>query len=199
MQADRSATAAPAEAVQGIRNITTGEVLYGTGDQGLAWRIRRGAVRLDRTSGEMRSFAGLALTGDVIGAETLIFGHYSFEARALGDTELEPWPPSGTPSAESLLRTLAAAERRAADALALRAGEALSRVRQLVLLLAGERPTLPVTRIAVPRLRDMAEITGLTIETVSRTLGLLQKAGVLQKQGSRGGGVRTGLTQMSVT
>ena len=168
-----------------LRSIPIGERIHAAGTQGIAWRVKSGAVRLDRITLAGRAFAGLALRGDVIGAESLLFGLYSFEASALGDCELEPWLSSNrAPTGESLLRILAAIERRAADALALRAGEAFDRVRQLCLLLArdmgdGRR------EVAIPGLRDMAEITGLTVETVSRAMSHLRRTGMLQRQGRR--------------
>jgi CRP/FNR family nitrogen fixation transcriptional regulator len=193
MQAEGfTAASTPSRALYGPRNITGGEFIYGAGKEGIAWRIRSGAVRLDRISSipgspsgtETRSFAGLALAGDVIGAETLLFGHYSFEAHALGNGTLEPWlAPETALSGESLLQTLAAAERRAADALSLRVGEAFGRVRQLILLLARERSNAAVKLISIPGLRDMAEMTGLTVETVSRAISHLRKSGLLQKNG----------------
>lgn len=170
-----------------LRKITMGERIYAAASAGVAWRVRRGAVRLDRITSAGRSFAGLALQGDVIGAETLLFGQYSFEACAIGDCELEPWLTADkAPSGESLLQTLAAAERRAADALALRAGEAFERVRQLCLLLARVRDD-GRWEIAIPGLKDMAAITNLTEATVSRAMSRLRRMGMLQRQGRRRG------------
>jgi CRP/FNR family nitrogen fixation transcriptional regulator len=170
-----------------LRQIPIGERIYAAGSEGIAWRVRSGAVRLDRVSPEGCHYAGLALRGDVIGAETLLFGKYSFAASAIGDCELEPWLAADKAlSGESLLQTLAAAERRAADALALRAGEAFERVRRLCLLLArycdeGHR------EITIPELRDMAAITNLTEATVSRAMSRLTRLGLLQRQGRRHG------------
>ena len=158
-----------------------GELIFAAGDNGQAWRIRHGAVRLDRLLGSERIFAGLALEGDILGADTLLYGVYSFDARALSDVTLEPWlQHNQAPTGESLLKTLAATERRAAEALSLRGGEALDRVRQLMLLLAHGRQ-----QIVIPGLKDMAEITGLTIETVSRAMSRLSKSGLLKRQGRR--------------
>jgi CRP/FNR family nitrogen fixation transcriptional regulator len=160
-----------------------GQLIHAAGENGRAWRIRAGAVRLDRLQGEERTFAGLALKGDILGAETLLFGAYAFEARALGEVDLEPWlAPNRPPSGESLLQTLAATERRAADTLALRCGKALDRVQQLMLMLADSH-----RQIVIPGLKDMAEITALTEETVSRTVSRLRKMGLLQRHGRRFG------------
>lgn len=160
-----------------------GDLIHAAGEHGQAWRVRSGAVRLDQVQNNERSFAGLALKGDILGAESLLFGTYAFEARALGDVELESWlTPNHPPSGESLLQTLAATERRAADTLALRCGKALDRVQQLILMLADSH-----RQIIIPGLKDMAEITALTEETVSRTISRLRKMGLLQRQGRRFG------------
>lgn len=170
-----------------LRKISIGTLIYATGCEGIAWRVKSGAVRLDRVTAGGSNYAGLALRGDVIGAETLLFGSYSFTASALGDCELEPWlAVDKALSGESLLQTLAAVERRAADALALRAGEAFERVRQLCLLLArysdkGHK------EITIPELRDMAVITNLSEATVSRAMSRLSRMGMLQRQDRRHG------------
>lgn len=183
MQAPRKDTADPSAA----RHIAFGERIYDADTAGIAWRVESGAVRLDRLVGDERHFAGIALKGDVIGAETLLFGRYAFEAHALGDCVIAPWlNADAAPSGERLLQTLAAAERRAADALALRYGEAVERVRRLFLLLAEPRPG-QATLIPIPGLKDMAEMTGLTVETVSRVLGRFKKSGLLQKRGRHAG------------
>lgn len=184
-----SATPALAKAMPAskLRRIAIGGRIYAAGSEGIAWRVRSGAVRLDRITPEGCNYAGLALRGDVIGAETLLFGKYSFEASAIGDCELEPWLAADkTPSGESLLQTLAAAERRAADAVALRGGEAFERVRHLCLLLArygndGHK------EITIPGLKDMAAITNLTEATVSRAMSHLRRTGMLQRQDRRHG------------
>ena len=186
------ATAAAANTLPTVqlRKIPIGERIYTAGSEGIAWRVKSGAVRLDRVTAEGSNYAGLALRGDVIGAETLLYGKYSFAASAIGDCELEPWLAADKAlSGESLLQTLAAAERRAADALALRAGEAFERVRQLCLLLARYRDE-GRKEITIPELRDMAAITNLTEETVSRAMSRLCRLGMLQRQGRRRGLMR---------
>jgi CRP-like cAMP-binding protein len=175
-----------------ILRIPIGGRIYAAGAEGIAWRVKRGAVRLDRITPEGQSFAGLALRGDVIGAETLLSKHYSFEASAIDDCELTPWLTADQAlSGKSLLQTLAAAERRAADALALRAGEAFERVRHLCLLLARDRAD-GRKEITIPGLRDMAAITDLTEATVSRAMSHLRRTGMLQRQGRRHGLVLVG-------
>ena len=147
------------------RNFKRGECVYVPGDQGQAWCVLSGAVRLDSIDAEGPAFASLALPGDVIGAEALIDGHYAFQARALTPCVLTPWKEPKT----SLLGLFAATQRRAADVVALRRGRAADRVARLVRLLGkGSEPALAGSQIVMPRRRDVADITDLTIETVSR-------------------------------
>ena len=64
-----------------------------------------------------------------------------------------------------------------------RSGDALARVRRLILMLAGGRGDA----FAIPLAKDMAEITDLTPETVSRAFSVLRRQGLLEKHGSRFG------------
>lgn len=156
------------------RQFKRGECVYATGDQGQAWRVLSGAVRLDTIGPEGLMFASLALPGDVIGAEALVGGHYAFQARALTPCALTPWKEPKT----SLLGLFAATQRRAADVVALRGGRAADRVARLVRLLVGDgEPAQAGTQIAMPRLRDVADITDLTIETVSRVAATPARSG----------------------
>lgn len=152
------------------------EAIYRTGTEGLAWRIKRGVVRLD-TSSQKRNpcFASLAMTGDIIGCETLLFGTYTFSASALTHCELSPWPegePAGT--GENLLASLAQAQRRAADVIALRGGQASERVLGLIRLLADS-----TGQVVLPTRQDIADITDLRFETISRIIKGWERIGVL--------------------
>ena len=174
------------------RSVPRGQRIYAGNAHGTAWRVLSGSVRLDREeqpTGE-ESFANLAVRGDVIGAETLLFGKYSFTATALADCVLAPWPDDRTPPAGdySLLRTLAKAERRAAEVIALRCGQAADRVRRLVMMLAQAPEQNPVNQpadlqVVLPSRQDMADITALTLETVSRMVSQLRHAGLLEPLG----------------
>lgn len=177
----------PMQTADGVRSFRQGALVYPAGQPGVAWRVISGSVRLDRVGPEGTMFASLAVPGDVIGAETLMFGSYAFEARALADCELALWSDGNArPAGESLVRMLAATERRAADVIALRCGQAAQRVRRLMLMLTrGDTGSAPTSRIALPSLRDMADITDLTAETVSRAISGLRKEGVLNREGWR--------------
>lgn len=173
------------------RSFTRGERIYdvgASGDGARAWRIVSGSVRLDRDGGDGEArFASLAIPGDVIGSETIVLGQTGFTATALLPCVLEAWPPAPADDLSvSLSRTLVMAERRAADVIALRCGHAMERVRRLVLLLAnGAGDATRGIRIVLPTLRDMAEITALKIETVSRAIGHLRRDGLLEADKER--------------
>lgn len=190
---------APGSLWPGKRQLARGEGLYTAGSAGVAWCLLSGSVRLDRAGidGE-QGFASIAVKGDVIGAETLLFGQYTFSATALAPCVLAPWPggkvgrdaqstPFTQSADETLLHTLARAERRAAEVIALRCGQAAGRVGRLVSMLA-QTPAVYEPRVAddvddlqvaLPSLQDMAEITALTLETVSRMVSRLRESGVL--------------------
>ena len=152
------------------------QAIFTTGAEGLAWRVKIGVVRLDTTSqaGEP-SFASLAIAGDIVGCETMLFGAYTFSASALTHCELSPWPegePAG--AGESLLESLALAQRRAADVIALRGGQASDRVLGLIRLLGDG-----AGRVVLPTRQDIADITDLRFETISRIIKGLERVGVL--------------------
>jgi CRP/FNR family nitrogen fixation transcriptional regulator len=174
------------------RRFDQGQRIHDIDEIGSAWRVTAGAVRFDAPDGEGGlTFAGLAAVGDIVGAETLLFGRCAFRAIALTPCSLTPWPGAVAAEEPSPLQALACAERRAARVVALRAGQAADRVTRLIRLLApvgGGAGGLAV----MPTLRDMADITALTVETVSRALSALRRKGVFAPQGERrGGGSKT--------
>lgn len=164
------------KACRNAQRCSVGESLYHAGQEGLAWRVAQGVVRLDMISpgGEL-SFASLAISGDIIGCETMLFGAYTFSASALTQCELTPWPEGNkAPASESLLQSLASSQKRAAEVVALRGGEAVSRVMGLVRLLASE-----TDQVVLPTRQDIAEITDLRFETISRVIKRLERAQIL--------------------
>ena len=152
------------------------QAIYVAGAEGLAWRVKSGVVRLDtNTKSGGLSFASLAIAGDIVGCETMLFGAYTFSASALTRCELTPWPegePAG--ASESLLESLALAQRRAADVIALRGGQASERVLGLIRLLGDG-----AGRVVLPTRQDIADITDLRFETISRIIKGLERVGVL--------------------
>ena len=124
----------------------------------MAWRLNSGVIRLDnaRSSGEI-SFASLAVPGDILGCETMLFGCYTFSATALTQCELSPWPDgTGAMAGESLLASLAQAQKRAAEVVALRGGQAVDRVLGLIRLFTDN-----AGQVVLPTRQDIADITDL--------------------------------------
>ncbi len=173
-----------AEADARWRSHKRGSEIYRAGDGGVAWRVVSGSVRLDCGNARGNGLGGIAVPGDVIGAETLLFGRYSLSARALASCVLEPWP--GTTSAvqgRTLLRMLMRVERRAAELLALRCGRPVERIRRLMSLLARPARDCEDEWVALPHSTDIADITSLTQETVSRVMAELKRRGVIRDEG----------------
>ena len=143
-----------------------GECIFRSGEAGTAWRLQHGLVRLDQINSDGQAvFASLAVAGDLLGCETQLFGQYTFTATALTQCELAPWPGEFKLDTGSFFSSLAQAQRRAVDLLALRGGQAAGRVMQLLRLLADEQG-----RVILPTRGDIAEITDLRLETVSRII-----------------------------
>ncbi len=165
-----------------------GQRIHDAGAMGFPWRVSQGVVRFDTADaddGEL-SFAGLAMEGDLVGTEVLMFGRFAHRATALTPCQLEPWPGRLDQDRTGLLQALARAEQRAADVVALRSGQAMARVCRLIALLLPHSVTAP-QRTDLPPLRDMAEITALTGETVSRMLSSLRRIGALEPERERRG------------
>lgn len=159
-------------------DLDAGQPLYAAGSTGQAWRVTDGVIRLDHAgqAGEHR-FASLAIAGDIVGCETLLFGSYTFNATALTPCRLQPWPEGDTASSSAgLLASLAQAQaqKRAADLLALRGGQASARVLGLIRLLADRSG-----QVILPTRQDIADITDLRFETISRIISNLQREHLL--------------------
>lgn len=171
---------------EGWHAVARGNSIYEAGQTGSAWRVMLGVVRLDRAGEDGPEFGGLALAGDVIGAETLLLGRYTFAARALTPVVIEPWGMMAEcASPDVLLQALTTTEDRVADTLALRNGTPDRRINRLLALMGrGLAHGRKLVRVALPQLRDIAEMTGLTIETVSRTISRLKDAGELDVRGN---------------
>jgi CRP-like cAMP-binding protein len=173
--------------------VERGQRIHEAGAMGFPWRVSQGVVRFDTTeagNGEL-SFAGLAMEGDLVGAEVLMFGRFAYRATALTACQLVPWPGHLDKEEDKLLQALARSDQRTADVVALRSGQAMARVCRLIELLLPPSATAPL-KAELPPLRDMAEITALTMETVSRMLSGLRRLGALEpEQERRGNGGKT--------
>jgi len=157
------------------RVLNAGEAIYQANETGMAWRVRNGVVRLDTFNNGEPCYASLAIAGDILGCETMLFGAYTFNASALTPCELTPWPEGESAvSGESLLASLAISQKRAVDLVALRGGQAVGRVISLIRLLTDN-----TGRLVLPTRQDIADITDLRFETISRVIKGLEKTGIL--------------------
>lgn len=169
-----------------------GEPVYFAGQKGPAFRIVKGNIRLDQTDEEGEvSFASMAIQEDLLGAEVLLGQKYQFSAHALVDTEIEVWQEPSELWEIALAKELVKTNQRNAEVISLRYGQAIDRIIKLIkLMVPGYQQAISdqvAINISLPPLREAAEITGLTIETVSRCLTSLRKQGILQPiPGARG-------------
>lgn len=169
--------AAAAETKPAIQYLDKGKMLYCEGQAGHPWRVVSGALRLNGFNEEEPFCAGIAVAGDIIGSETLNGGVHGFEACALSFCLVEPWHPADE---SDLLALCAAAPRRMAEMLALRSGPSEVRVRRLVETLAkGQGPYADASTVPLPSLRNIGEITDLTLETVSRIFSRWRSQGYI--------------------
>lgn len=154
--------------------------IYEAGESGPCWLIQSGVVRLScKNTGIGETFAGIASAGDLLGSEVLLTGAYCHDAWPLGDVKLESCLK---PSSDLLLHGLISAQYRTKQVLALREGEAELRIRRLLRILTGENIT-GSAMIFMPKLKEMAGMTSLNHETVSRVIGRLQHLGQLRRSG----------------
>ncbi len=165
-------------------------LIHEAGDWGKAWRVVHGAIRLDDPGDGRHAdrFAGLALPGDLVGAEMLIGGHYHFQARSIVPCVLVAWPTLAEENIEQGIQAhLLEWHRRTAQSLSLRHGTADDRLQAFIALLTQQTPVDPNGGIPLqmPGLRDIADITALTMETASRSITKLRQQGALQDLGQR--------------
>jgi CRP-like cAMP-binding protein len=156
----------------GVR-IPRGQTLLQIGTAGTVWRVRTGAFRLERPTGDGQTVVHLALADDLIGVETLCAEPYACTVTALVDSVATPEPMVGE---AALSATLAAAllqqQRQSLDMALMRSGTAPVRLGHLLGLLARRFgvPSGGLDRKALPALKDMAQIIDSTPETVCREL-----------------------------
>ena len=154
----------------------SGEEIYAQDENAdMIYRLVRGAVRTSHLQADGRRQIGdFYYEGDVIGVET--GPTHRFSAEALGDCEVLAMRRSGSAAyeADRLERLIWQAT----------AAELLRAQSHMLLLGIAER--FKDESVALPMSRqDMADYLGLTIETISRMLGRLQAAGMVEFSGTR--------------
>jgi CRP-like cAMP-binding protein len=174
-----------------MRNIISfkaGDLIYSAGQLGPAYQVISGTIRLDHTQKSHKSpLANLAIADDLVGAEVLLRKPYAFQACALTDCELMVWQQPTDLLAEALAEQLIKSSLRQSDVVSLRCGMAMERILKFIQLLSSKSQVGESNNIALPPLKETADITDLTIETVCRCITNLRKQGILQPvQGTRG-------------
>lgn len=176
------------------RTLQQGQPLLWEGEgAGVVANIKAGAMKLTTLSADGREqIVGLAQAGDFVGRP--FAEHPSYSAVALGPVELCLFGQaefehflSGHPSlALNLLRrTLEDLDGARRQMLLLGRGSAEQRVAALLLAFAPQDPTTGRFDLPVGR-QHMADLLGLTIETVSRQLSHFRREGVIELAGRRG-------------
>lgn len=161
---ETAARATKGSSEKAVFRLERGVRLWTAKAQGPCWRVVGGVVALfqpeDGATPDAERFVMLAYGGDLVGIEAQLLGSYAFDAVALTTAALAPW--NGTwgqtfPYVWHAQRTYEVAQ--------LRLGSARKRLQRLRALLDATAPGSPW-----PRLRDIAAVTGLQVETVSRLL-----------------------------
>lgn len=158
---------------------TTGSLLFEAGSTGPVLQIHSGAVRLDHPNADGPTFVQLALPGDLIGLEREAGLPYAFSARAVVPSRYAPAGIAVKP--EQRMDGWQQQNRRCIEALRMRSGSAPERLRHLLLLLSQGNPSDDLGQ-TLPTLKDMAAIIDSAPETVSRILGSLKRASLLQER-----------------
>jgi len=171
-----------------LMSFKAGDLIYMSGQNGPAYKVVSGTIRLSQTNRNHQTlFANLAIPGDLLGAEVLLRKPYTFESHALTDCEIAVWQEPTMLWAEALAEELIKSSLRQTEVVSLRCGTAMERVLRFINLVKPSHQTLAQSNLTLPPLKETAEITDLTIETVSRCINSLRKQGILiPVQGARG-------------
>lgn len=154
------------------------------------WRVRSGLVRLDELASPGAGgtqFVRLAVAGDLIGLEQ---GYASpWRATTITECVLEAAcaePAQGMAGSRWWLSQMQQRERRCVEALRLRSGEALERLRGFFRLLSEAQrqahgPDALPQALPMPSLQHLSDVLGIRPESVSRLVSQLKETGGLQR------------------
>ena len=165
----------------------SGEI-YREGDPALyCYRVVSGLVRTVKLMEDgRRQVSEFLLPGDLLGFDA--FDRHDFSAQAVGSAMLRRFPrravealSEGNAAVARRLREMTAARLRTAHEQILLLGRktASERIASFLLGMAQRARRDAQGRIALPSRADMADHLGLTLETVSRTLNELHRAGMI--------------------
>ena len=177
-----------------VRVLDPGQALLWEGEEApVVANVMSGAVKLTTLSAEGREqIVGLCHPGDFIGRP--FADRPSYSAVALGPAQLCMFSRQDferflgehpSLAVELLQRTLDDLDRARRLMLLLGRGSAEQRVASLLLTFARSGGSAPEFELPLGR-QQMADVLGLTIETVSRQLTRLKREGVIDLAGRRG-------------
>jgi CRP-like cAMP-binding protein len=189
----------PAVCAADARSLQRGALLVHAGACSAALEVLAGAVRMheegvheegahENGNKARAPLLGLALPGDVIGVHRLLGEPHRYTAQALTGCVVRELPAdAGAWSRRDLLARLVRQHDRCVDLALLRSGDVASRIRHLlrVLALAAGQQGQDPAECELPSLLDMAALIDAAPETVSRAIGGLRRALVLQPAGGR--------------
>ncbi len=181
-----------------MRHLRRGELLFAAGDEDTSCAtLVNGALKI-RTIGEDGTERILALVhpAGFVGELFTPFAHHDVVALTDSDlcvfarTDMNGAVERHPRLAQALLRRSQEDLHAARELLALSgrsAAEKLGTLLRGMAEAASESPCHPARSFDMPLTRgEMAEILGLTIETVSRTLTRFERDGIVQRKGARG-------------
>jgi CRP/FNR family transcriptional regulator, nitrogen fixation regulation protein len=163
--------------------------IYAEGDPALyCYRVVSGLVRtVTLMEDGRRQISEFLMPGDLLGFDAL--DSHDNAAQAVGTVQLRRFPrpavealSEGNPAVARRLRQATAAKLREAHQQILLLGRktASERIASFLLVMADRAGADTNGRIALPTRADMADHLGLTLETVSRTLNELHRAGMIK-------------------
>lgn len=171
------------------RSLTRDQEVYGQGDRAdFAYKVVSGAVRTTRLLGDgRRQIIDFFLPGDVFGLEPGAV--HGAAAEAIGDTVVVSARRSSLGEdhdqrSRLWQHTMRALQRCQAHVITLGRRSAMERIAIFLVDLAERLGATDQVLSPMSR-RDIADYLGLTIETVSRTLTLMQTKGLLAIESGR--------------
>jgi hypothetical protein len=161
------------------REHARGSMVYATGEAGPLWRVTQGLVALQTSPAAGGRLVQLAVSGDLLGIESLCERPYTLEARALTVCRLERVELQSECALPMLMQeALLQQHDRSIDMAQLRTGAVSDRLSQMLQLLGHDWLELSAAKAEavrrdLPALSDLARAIDAKKETVCRVLGRL--------------------------
>ena len=156
-----------------VVEIAAGQRLFGAGDSGPVWQLVKGVMRLETNQPSEGRLVHLVQTGDLVGAESVLFQSYTFNATAVVASQLKTVDLETEIHRILVLATaFKQGQQRAAEVMQLREGSVAQRLEHLLEILhrASGDDILDIRQRQLPSLRDIASIVNAAPESVCRNL-----------------------------